>query len=284
MTEPESTTPEAAGPAPGARPAPREAGTRRLVAALAVVLIAIPALAATLLLRGGDPAEPAPEAPAPATGAADPASPAPAAEGAPGVSAAGEITLPPAFDGLQEELARRDPGDPMALGAADAPVVLVLFSDLRCPYCGEFSREIEPDLVAGHVAAGRLRLEWRDLPTFGEGSRLGARAGRAAAAQGRFWEFIAEVFAAAPRRGHPELDEELLVARARAAGIGDIDRFRADLRSGRFDAAIDADVAQAGELGIFSTPSYSVGDLPVAGLQPREFLEAAIADQLAARG
>ncbi|APT91296.1 hypothetical protein CSPHI_10120 [Corynebacterium sphenisci DSM 44792] len=258
-----------------------------MVLALAVVLIAILALAATLLLRGGDP-EPAPPAPAtgagPAPGAADPASPAPAAEGAPGVSAAGEITLPPAFDGLQEELARRDPGDPMALGAADAPVVLVLFSDLRCPYCGEFSREIEPDLVAGHVAAGRLRLEWRDLPTFGEGSRLGARAGRAAAAQGRFWEFTAEVFAAAPRRGHPELDEELLVARARAAGIGDIDRFRADLRSARFDAAIDADVAQAGELGIFSTPSYSVGDLPVAGLQPREFLEAAIADQLAARG
>ena len=103
------------------------------------------------------------------------------------------------------DLARRTPSDPMALGAIDAPVVMVAFSDFRCPFCAQFSLETEPQLVDRYVEDGTLRIEWRDLPIFGKQSFDAARAGRAAAAQEKFWEFTHAVYADAPATGHADL-------------------------------------------------------------------------------
>ena len=72
----------------------------------------------------------------------------------------------------------------MALGKPDAPVVMINYAELRCPFCAKFSRDIEPELIKRYVDAGVLRLEWRDFPIFGEESLEAAKAGRAAAAQG----------------------------------------------------------------------------------------------------
>nr|WP_257235708.1 DsbA family protein [Rhodococcus pyridinivorans] len=32
-------------------------------------------------------------------------------------------------------MSRRIDGDPLAIGAVDAPVVMVAYSDYRCPFC-----------------------------------------------------------------------------------------------------------------------------------------------------
>lgn len=83
------------------------------------------------------------------------------------------------------DLSRRIDGDPLALGAVDAPVVMVAYSDYRCPFCAKFSRDTEPVLVEKYVDEGVLRIEWRDLPIFGEQSMSAARAGRAASPRPR---------------------------------------------------------------------------------------------------
>src|SRR5699024_1196470 len=81
------------------------------------------------------------------------------------------------------DLARRDEGDPLAMGAVDAPVVMVEFADYRCPFCAKFSRDVEPELIEQYVDTGKLRIEWRDMPIYGEDSARAARAARAAAEQ-----------------------------------------------------------------------------------------------------
>lgn len=73
------------------------------------------------------------------------------------------------------DMARRVDGDPLARGPVDAPVVLVVYSDYRCPFCAKFSHDTEPQLVDKYVEAGKLRIEWRDLPIFGEESMVAAR-------------------------------------------------------------------------------------------------------------
>src|SRR5699024_10957449 len=65
-------------------------------------------------------------------------------------------------------LARRDEGDPMAMGDVDAPIVLVNYSDWRCPFCAKCARDMEPTLVSDYVETGKLRIEWRDMPIFGD--------------------------------------------------------------------------------------------------------------------
>lgn len=166
------------------------------------------------------------------------------------------------------DLPRREPGDPMALGAPDAPVTMVMYEDYRCPFCAKFSRDIAPPLIERYVETGVLRMEWRDLPIFGEQSLLAARAGRAAAEQDRFWEFTEAVYAAAPDRGHPDLTPEKLRDFAREVGVEDLDRFTADMNSNRYDAAIEADVREGTELGVSSTPTFIVNGQPVLGAQP----------------
>ncbi|MGO1050382.1 DsbA family protein [Crossiella sp. CA198] len=176
-------------------------------------------------------------------------------------------------------LARRTSGDPLAQGVVGAPVVLVIYSDYRCPFCAKFSREHEPALVKQYVGDGTLRIEWRDLPIFGEPSMLAARAGRAAAAQGKFWEFNHAVYAEAPAKGHPDLTPEVLREFARKAGVPDLGRFATDLGGTAFDEQIGRDAAEAQSLGFTGTPAFMINGRPIVGAQPvqrfQEIIEAA---------
>lgn len=171
---------------------------------------------------------------------------------------------------------RRAVNDPLALGDVDAPVVMVMFADYRCPFCAKFSRDTEPQLVERFVSNGTLRLEWRDFPIFGDQSMLAARAGRAAAEQGKFWDFNHAVFAVAPDRGHADLTEEALIGFAEQVGVPDIDKFTAGVRGPTFDTAINADLTQATSLGVPSTPAFIVNGDPILGAQPTEEFERAI--------
>jgi protein-disulfide isomerase len=180
-------------------------------------------------------------------------------------------------------LAHRTPGDPMALGRPDAPVTMVMFSDYRCPFCAQFSRETEQQLVGQYVDTGQVRIEWRDEPLFGPESMLAAQAGRAAAAQGRFWQFTSAVYAAAPPNGHPELPAARLAQFAQQAGVPDMGRFVADTNAPATAAAVRHDLDQAGELGITSTPAFVINGKPLLGAQPIEEFRAAIDGALAGR-
>ncbi|GGT37392.1 hypothetical protein GCM10010271_46780 [Streptomyces kurssanovii] len=110
-------------------------------------------------------------------------------------------------------LARRDAADPLAVGSADAPVVLIEYSDFQCPFCGRFASESKPDLVRDYVDKGILRIEWRNFPVFGAESDHAGRAGWAAGQQNRFWQFHDEAYAEPRRRNAGDFSEDNLTAR-----------------------------------------------------------------------
>ncbi|MBT2369454.1 thioredoxin domain-containing protein [Streptomyces sp. ISL-10] len=173
-----------------------------------------------------------------------------------------------------ERLARREAGDPLATGRADAPVVMVEYADFQCGYCGKFARDTEPQLVKKYVDAGVLRIEWRNFPIFGEASEAAARAAWAAGQQGRFWQFHAAAYAAdAKEKG---FGPDRLTALAREAGVGDLDRFARDLDSDAARRAVAKDQEEGYGLGATSTPSFLVNGRPIAGAQPMETFTEAI--------
>lgn len=174
------------------------------------------------------------------------------------------------------DLARRQEGDPLAHGRTDAPVTMTIFSDYRCPFCAKFSRETEQQLIDEYVTEGRLRLEWRDYPIFGPESTVAAHAGRAAAMQGRFWEYNRAVYADTPERTKPDLPEDKLLAYAEQAGIPDLAEFRADMDSPEAAQAVAADLAEGSTLGVPSTPAFVVNGYPIMGAQPVEAFRARI--------
>ncbi|MEU7014168.1 thioredoxin domain-containing protein [Streptomyces sp. NPDC046385] len=190
--------------------------------------------------------------------------------------AAAEVSADPSA-GVYPELeayARRDASDKLALGRADAPVVLIEYADFKCGYCGKFARDTEPELVKRYVDAGTLRIEWRNFPIFGEESEAAARASWAAGQQGRFWEFHKAAYAqGAKEKG---FGKERLTALAKEAGVPDLARFTRDTDGAAARAAVSKDQEQGYSLGATSTPSFLVNGRPIAGAQPMEAFTGAI--------
>ncbi|BAG18094.1 MULTISPECIES: DsbA family protein [Streptomyces] len=173
-------------------------------------------------------------------------------------------------------LARRDSGDALAVGRADAPVVMIEYSDFQCPFCGRFARETEPELIRSYVDKGVLRIEWRNFPVFGEESEQAARAAWAAGQQKKFWDFHEVAFGEPRERNQGDFSTDKLVGMAREAGVGDIGRFRSDMASGAAHDAVRKDREEGYGLGVTSTPAFLINGTPVLGAQPTATFEEAV--------
>jgi len=173
------------------------------------------------------------------------------------------------------QLARREPDDPMAMGDADAPVVLIAYSEFQCPFCGKFARDTAPVLEQKYVEDGTLRIEYRDFPYLGKESMTAALAGRAAAAQRRFWQYHDAMYAhqLPPNSGH--LDEDHLAGVAEKPGL-DVADFRRDMASKDARKQVTRDFQEGQAIGVTGTPTFLINGTPVVGAQPTKVFERAI--------
>ena len=191
---------------------------------------------------------------------------------------------PPVPDAQTLELIRsethRDPADAQAKGKVDAPVVMVVYSDFACPYCTQFAQKVEPEL-ADLVAQGTLRVEWRDLAQISPTSPLAAQAGRAAAKQGKFWEFHDAVYAAADPKGHPAYTEDSLVDFAKKAGVADLSKFRTDMTAAETVKAVSESTQHVHSIGIQGTPFMIVGETYINGYKDADYMTSVVKSQAA---
>jgi protein-disulfide isomerase len=160
------------------------------------------------------------------------------------------------------------------IGDADAPVVIIEFTDLQCPYCAKFATQTFPRLRTAYIDTGKLRYASRDLPLPMHAFAVPAAvAARCAGEQGRFWEFRAAVFAEQGRLGTAPYDEF-----ARRLGL-DAERFAACRRDDRQLRLVWEDAQLAGSFGLDSTPSFVIGRVidgkfvgdSFSGAKPLEF-------------
>ena len=73
----------------------------------------------------------------------------------------------------------------MALGRADAPVTIVQYASMTCPYCRQFQRETFPVLKREYIDTGKVRYILREFP-IGKQSGLATIALRCAPADKYF--------------------------------------------------------------------------------------------------
>ncbi|WP_088894832.1 DsbA family protein [Leptolyngbya ohadii] len=141
-------------------------------------------------------------------------------------------------------------GDSPVRGNPAAPVMLIEFADFECPFCVQAYQPIAA-LLQRHP---QVRFVFKHLPLVGlhDQALPAARAAWAAGKQGKFWEFYDDLFAS----GEPLADDRYLRV-AQQLGLN-LRRWERDRNSIAAQQAIDADMAQAGELGITGTPSFLV--------------------------
>ncbi|MCF4005779.1 thioredoxin domain-containing protein [Corynebacterium uropygiale] len=177
---------------------------------------------------------------------------------------------------------RRNVSDPMAMGAADAPVVISMFSDYYCPFCLRFNSQVEPQLVKDYVDKGLVRIEWNDVPLHGKDSMAAAKAARAAAAQNKFREYKDALFEkVSTLEKDQKLSKDDYVQLAKDVQVPDVEKFTKDATSDRFEKPIAEAQQYAQSIGISGTPSFFVGTQFVSGAQPAEQFAAVIQQELA---
>jgi Na+/H+ antiporter NhaA len=153
-------------------------------------------------------------------------------------------------------------------GPADAPVTLVEYGDLECPFCGQ-AEPVVRELLA---ESGDLRYVWRHLPLNDVHPRaqIAAEATEAAAAQGRFWEMHDLLLS------HQDaLKPADLVGYARELGL-DVDRFSDELRRHVYASRIAEDVDGADLSNVTGTPTFFVNGIRHQGAYDLQTLKGAV--------
>ena len=140
---------------------------------------------------------------------------------------------------------------------------------------------MEPQLVEGYVAPGKVRFEYRDYAFLGPESGLAAEAAVCAEEQDQFWQFHDTVFANQGRENTGNITEPRLRQMAEAIGL-DLTAYDECMASDRPEQHVEADLAEARQLGVTGTPSVFVNGQKIDwqgwdGL--KQEIDAALADQ-----
>lgn len=139
------------------------------------------------------------------------------------------------------------------LGAEDAKVTLVEYTDYQCPFCKRFHDKTWPELKAKYVDTGKVRYEVRDMPlSFHEKAMPAAIASRCAGEQGQFWPVHETLFNA-----QDTLSTAMIRKTALGAGVAAA-AFDACLANPAMKAAVEADIAEAEKIGVTGTPGFVI--------------------------
>lgn len=140
------------------------------------------------------------------------------------------------------------------LGARDAPLTMVDYTDLQCQFCAQFAATTFAEIKKNWIDPGKLKYVARDLPLdFHLYALPAARAARCSGEQGRFWEMRHKLVTNAHR-----LSPEVIQTAAEDLGL-DQRSFGACIATRKYDEVIRATVLDAMRVGIQGTPTFVVG-------------------------
>ncbi len=235
--------------------AAREATTKKrlgivggIVAGAAVLVVAL------ILLSGGSSTSSGP-------------APTQAGEAVPGQARTAQL-----LDGIPQE--GRFLGDPKA------PVTLVEFADLQCPFCKQYTDDVLPSVVEKYVRTGKVRLEFRPRTFIGPDSVKAAKIVVAAGGENKLWNTLELFYASQGEEGGGWVTDKLVGDVVKAVGLDP-----AQIETAKDAPGIEKEIKEADLLatrnGLDSTPSFLLGPtggelapLPVQELSPAYFAQA----------
>lgn len=155
------------------------------------------------------------------------------------------------------------------IGNANAPVTIAYWSDYQCPFCKKFETETMPNVIKDYVTTGKVRVLLKDFQFLGRDSTTAALYARAVweLYPDRYFEWREAMYNAQDAENNGFGDEasiEALTSKISGLDAGKLAKLATD-KAAIYQAAIDADKAEASSVGITGTPGVLIGTKVIPG-------------------
>jgi len=178
-----------------------------------------------------------------------------------------------------------------SIGPADAPIVIVEFSDYQCPYCYRWYAQNYEALMAAYP--GKIRFVYRNFPltNIHQNAFPAAEAALCAGDQDAYWEFhktLFENYALLNNQDGALLSQTDYNKFAQGLGL-DVASFENCMTSRKYEQFIKDDMNYAnnlpadtnGEAAVGGTPTFFVNGHRLGGAYPIEYFKQIIDAELA---
>lgn len=170
--------------------------------------------------------------------------------------------------GAVHALLAKSPQQQLTVGRPDAPVNLIEYGDLQCPYCKAYSEAEIPAVIEGAVAAGKAKITFRNMLIIGPDSLPAGAAAIAAGEQARGWNYIETFYRNQGEENSGYVTEDFLEAVARAAGVKDMATWNKRRKSKAvLEQATSTTESAEDTLGFHATPSFAIEGPNTNGLE-----------------
>jgi protein-disulfide isomerase len=140
------------------------------------------------------------------------------------------------------------------MGRPDAPLTMIEFTDLQCPFCREYISTTFDEIKKNWIDTGKLRYISRDFPLdFHPFAMQAARAARCAGEQGKFWEMRMSLMRNANLLSTDYVAKTAADLKLNPKAFGEC------TATTKYDAEIQADTQEGGRIGVEGTPTFVLG-------------------------
>jgi protein-disulfide isomerase len=142
-----------------------------------------------------------------------------------------------------------------SMGANNAKVTMIEFSDYQCPHSSEYFILTMREIVKEYVKTGKVKYVYRDFPieSIHPLALKAAEGARCAGEQGKYWEMHDRFF-----RNQSSIEVKILPLHAVMLGL-DVPKFQQCLDSSKYAAQVRESVAEGERAGVRGTPWFFLG-------------------------
>lgn len=157
-----------------------------------------------------------------------------------------------------EQLFSGIPQNGNVLGNPKAPVTVIEYVDLQCPFCRQFETEAMPTILENYVRKGKAKLEARVISFLGPDSQRGREAVLAAAKQNKMYNFAQLLYDNQGPENTGWLSDDIIKSAAASIPGLDANQLESDRGAASVKDQMDTIDSQAAESHVNSTPTIYV--------------------------
>lgn len=172
----------------------------------------------------------------------------------------------------------------LTLGSSDAPLAIVEYADVLCPYCAKVNEEVIPRIKTDYIDTKKAQYEIRLVAMISPDSQRAAEGAYCAAEQDKFWDYMDTAYSETWRNyysqnlGHEDVkifSDTRIAQFADKVGL-DSWSWQGCVDSGKYADVLEKNKAEMTKMEAYGTPHFLFNEQSYSGAPPYVFFQKAL--------